>query len=136
MIEIKALSYFQGNPQSSVHKPNFWNSFTKQTQQFQCTSNVKLSRKETKKAKKEQENRHNWSCTSRERTVNNNTKTEQKNLKIWCPPLDPTQYKWTTIQLTPWVSIMSKKKKKIPQKDKTPNKLNCIALAYVHRTQG
>ena len=58
MIEIKALSYFQGNPQSSVHKSNFWNSFTKQTQQFQSTSNVKLSRKETKKAKKEQENRH------------------------------------------------------------------------------
>ena len=34
MIEIKALSLFQRNPQCSYQESDFWNSFTKQTQQI------------------------------------------------------------------------------------------------------
>ena len=51
MIEIKALSFFQGNPQICDQKPDSYNSFTKQTQQFPCTSNAWLKGPETKKAK-------------------------------------------------------------------------------------
>ena len=40
MFQIKALSYFQGILQSNDQKPDFWNSFTEQTQKFLCTSNV------------------------------------------------------------------------------------------------
>ena len=59
MIVIKALSSFQENTQSSDQKPDVWNSFTKQTKQFLCTSNSQLKGPETKKPNKEQENRHN-----------------------------------------------------------------------------
>ena len=52
-------SFFEGHPQSSDQKPDFWNSFTKQVQQFLCTSNTWLKGLETKKAKKEHRNRHN-----------------------------------------------------------------------------
>ena len=34
MIEIKALSLFEGNMQRSDKKADFWNSFTEQTHQF------------------------------------------------------------------------------------------------------
>ena len=47
MIEIKALSLFQGNPRSSDQEPDFWNSFTKQTQPFACTSNAQLKKPES-----------------------------------------------------------------------------------------
>ena len=87
MIENKALFFFQGNPQSSDLKPDFWNSFTKQTQQFLCTSNAQLKGPGTKKAKKEQWNRHKLSCTNHERTINNSTKTEQKVKKYDTHPL-------------------------------------------------
>ena len=36
MIEIKTLSHFLGNLQSSDQKPDFWNSFTKQTSVSYC----------------------------------------------------------------------------------------------------
>ena len=32
VIEMRALSLFQGNPENSDLKPDFWNGFTKQTQ--------------------------------------------------------------------------------------------------------
>ena len=60
VTEIKALSLFQGNPKSWDEEPDFWNSFTKQTQQFLCTNNTELKGLETKKAKNEQRNIHNY----------------------------------------------------------------------------
>ena len=88
MFKIKALSLSQGHPQSSDQKPDFSSSFTKQTQQFLCTSHAYLKGPETKKAKTEEVNRHNI-CTSYERTINNNTKTEQKIEKYDTHPLSP-----------------------------------------------
>ena len=79
MVEIKALSIFQGNPQSSDQEPDFRNGFTKQTQQSPCTSITLLKGPGTKKVKKEQLNRHNkLSCTCHERAINNSTKMEMK----------------------------------------------------------
>ena len=44
----QTLSLFQGNPQISDLKPDFRNSFTKQTQHFPCTCNTQLKGAETK----------------------------------------------------------------------------------------
>ena len=90
MIEIKALSIFQGNPQSRDQEPDFWNRFRKQTQQSPCTSITLLKGPGPKKAKKEQLNRHNkLSCTCHERAINNSTKMEIKQKKYDIHPLSP-----------------------------------------------
>ena len=72
MTEIKALSLFQGNPQSSDQKPDFWNSSTKQTQKGPGT---KKSKEETMKQVQQ------LSCTSHETAINNSKKTEWKKKK-------------------------------------------------------
>ena len=72
MTEIKALSLFQGNPQSSDQKPDFWNSSTKQTQKGPGT---KKSKKGTMKQVQQ------LSCTSHETAINNSKKTEWKKKK-------------------------------------------------------
>ena len=94
MTEIKALSLFQGNPQSSDQKPDFWNSSTKQTQKGPGT---KKSKKETMKQVQQ------LSCTSHEAAINNSKKTEWKKKdtspmkKIWYVTWEEHQSKFSYI---------------------------------------
>ena len=71
-------------------EPDFWNSFTKQTQQFPCPSNTSLRGPEPKTGKKEQLNRHNkLSCTNHKRTITNSSKTAKNRKKHDTHPLFP-----------------------------------------------
>ena len=52
MTEIKELSLFQENPQISDQKPDFRNSFKKQTRQFPCSSKHLIKGARDKERKK------------------------------------------------------------------------------------
>ena len=71
-------SRIQGNHQICDVKPAFWNSFTKQTQHFLCTSNALFKWPETIKAKKEQ---RNWRNNHHAPLMNERLTTTQKQKK-------------------------------------------------------
>ena len=85
MLEIKGFSVFQGNPQSSDEKPDFWNRFTEDTQGILCTSNVYLKKPETKKAKKEERNLHSNHYPSVMKEQLTMVQEQNKNRKIVVP---------------------------------------------------
>ena len=87
VIQIQQISLFQGNPQRGDQKVKFWNSFTKQSQQFLCTSNIQLKRPETKKIEKEQGNRHNnYHVLNMKEQLTTIKKQNKKIEKISYPP--------------------------------------------------
>ena len=84
MIEIKALPLFQGSPQISDQKSDFWNSFTKQTQQFPCSSNTpnKRGQRQGKQKRNNEIDTNKLSCTSHEKQLTTAQKQKEKQKKI------------------------------------------------------
>ena len=127
-IEIKALSLFQGNSQTSDLKHDFWKSFTKQMQLFPSTSHTQLKISETKKAKKKYNETDTAILYWHDRTVINSTKREQKTEKLCYPPPVPPlkpEHKWIT-DLTP----------QPPYHIKCSNTMYMISLAQTRQSNG
>ena len=90
MTEIYALSLFQGNKLSSYRNLTFEIVLQNKQNSFHAVVMPNSRDQRQRKQKKERWNRHNkLSCTSRERIINNNTKTEQKIEKYETQPLSP-----------------------------------------------